>query len=171
MALVSAMFVCKYPSVRTVQLANLVESKLAAYIAWIQKAIPCIDADVSLAFEFRFVKQCHRTSQLSSCFETDYLAMENIVSNNCYWRKVLLWIHLANIRKSPWVCDWNNIPKCLQNLECKLCLRRIGERFIGQFNCQLACNIGCVSVDSWIRYISSLLYKHAMKSVILIWVL
>ena len=72
------MFVCKYPSVRTVQLANLVESKLAAYIAWIQKAIPCIDADVSLALEFRFVKQCHRTSQLSSCFETDYLAMENI---------------------------------------------------------------------------------------------
>ena len=49
------MFVGKYPSVRTVQLANLVESKLAAYIAWIQKAIPFIDADVSLAFEFRFV--------------------------------------------------------------------------------------------------------------------
>ena len=145
------MFVGKYPSVRTVQLANLVESKLAAYVAWIQKAIPFIDADVSLAFEFRFVSNAIEQAncptalkQITWLWKTYFLTIAIDVKFFEYtsqtYVKVLGYVIETTYQSAYRTWSVNCVCEGLE------------ERFIGQFNCQLACNIGCVSVDNWIWY-------------------
>ena len=117
--------VCKYPPTRTVQLALRIgtlldECKLAAYIVWMQKAMPFIHANVSVAFEFRLVSNAVEQANCP-------IALKPIA---WLWKTYFLTIAI-DVKFFEWVSQTyvmffgdghKTTYQSTQNKECKVCL-------------------------------------------------